>query len=332
MKTRGATTSTDLLTRAIEESLENAFGSPVIKLLRTPSIYRSSFALEEIVVEFVSGEKRSFILKHTGRGALHVDALNAKPDFLLDPLREAIVYQQILSHEVHGTAACHAVIRHDASGESALLLEKVSGEELYQVGELEIWEEVARWLARFHRSFADNDGRFLPKFAQHLIQYDAPYYDQWLQRALYLARHDARVSNFLNWLAPRYPRVTDALESLPRTFIHGELYASNVLVVRGNRLRICPIDWEMAGCGLGMLDLAALVSGRWTSEQRRKLFLAYAHELAGAEQGLMWSALQCCRLLQCIQWMGWADAWKPPRDHRQDWLQTAIDLSEELRL
>ena len=34
------------------------------------------------------------------------------------------------------------------------------------------------------------------------------------------------------------------------TFIHGEFYASNVLVnITGGKLRVCPVDWELAGWG-----------------------------------------------------------------------------------
>ena len=68
--------------------------------------------------------------------------------------------------------------------------------------------------------------------------------------------------------------------SFPRTFVHGELYPSNVLVVRDDRHpRVCPIDWEMAAIGPGLIDLAALVGG-WDPPERERLVAAYLSGLA----------------------------------------------------
>ena len=36
-----------------------------------------------------------------------------------------------------------------------LLLEKVAGVELWQVGDFAVWEDVARWLGAFHARFFD---------------------------------------------------------------------------------------------------------------------------------------------------------------------------------
>ena len=64
------------------------------------------------------------------------------------------------------------------------------------------------------------------------------------------------------------PSSTERLLALPVGFIHGELYPSNVLV--GERTgRICAVDWEMAGIGPLLLDLAALTSGAWTQRAQR---------------------------------------------------------------
>ena len=73
----------------------------------------------------------------------------------------------------------------------------------------------------------------------------------------------------------RYGEAIAPLASLPRTFVHGELYPSNVLVVRDDRdPRVCPIDWEMAAIGPGLVDLAALVGG-WDPPERERLVAAY---------------------------------------------------------
>ena len=41
----------------------------------------------------------------------------------------------------------------------------------------------------------------------------------------------------------------------------------------------CPIDWETASVGPGVLDLAALTAGEWREQERREMTAAY---LAGS--------------------------------------------------
>ena len=71
--------------------------------------------------------------------------------------------------------------------------------------------------------------------------------------------------------AARYDAVAEQLAALAPTFIHGEFYPSNVLVQQGGRTpRVCPIDWEIAAIGPGLLDLAALSVGKWTERRARR--------------------------------------------------------------
>ena len=75
----------------------------------------------------------------------------------------------------------------------------------------------------------------------------------------------------LEWLAERYEPVIEALLSMPRTVIHGEFYASNVLVAEGpDGTRVAPVDWELAAAAPGAVDLAALVSGDWPEADRER--------------------------------------------------------------
>jgi thiamine kinase-like enzyme len=138
-------------------------------------------------------------------------------------------------------------------------------------------------------------------------------------------------------IAAQYDRVVERLAALPVTFIHGEFCASNVLIETGtDRLRVCPIDWEMSGIGPGLLDLAALVSGRWTEAQRHAMATAYFQALsdqtvvAPLQPEAFFSALDDCRLHLAIQWLGWSDGWTPPPDHEHDWLEEALTLAEKV--
>jgi hypothetical protein len=120
--------------------------------------------------------------------------------------------------------------------------------------------------------------------------------------------------------------------------VHGEFYASNVLVAQdGERTRVCPVDWEMTGVGPALLDLAALTAGEWSEEERAAIVRAYRDELP---PGCAWAltgdafapALDCCRLHLAMQLVGWASDWTPPAAHAHDWLAEALATAERLRL
>jgi aminoglycoside phosphotransferase (APT) family kinase protein len=122
----------------------------------------------------------------------------------------------------------------------------------------------------------------------------------------------------------------------PGTLIHGEFYPSNVLVQeRWGERHIRPVDWEMAGVGPPLLDLAALTSGEWDTRARTAMALAYrdAALQAGALMEPMdrfLRTLTACRLLLAVQWLGWGRGWEPPPHHRQNWLAEASRCAEEL--
>jgi aminoglycoside phosphotransferase (APT) family kinase protein len=139
-----------------------------------------------------------------------------------------------------------------------LFIEKVLGTELWQIGDLEVWRGVARWLAGMHETLAGSTDE------RHLIRYDAAFYTRWARRA-------AAACPDLEPLMRRYQEVVERLLALPVTVIHGEFYPSNVLVAGQ---RVCPVDWEMTAVGPGLIDLAALTTG-WGDEERVAIASAY---------------------------------------------------------
>ena len=136
-------------------------------------------------------------------------------------------------------------------------------------------------------------------------------------------------------MADRHDRVIEILLSLPLTFSHGEWYASNVLIQTEPSLRVCPVDWEMAALGPGLMDLAALTAGAWTRTEREKIAESYRlaseqSETLGAEA--FSTALDACRLQLAVQWLGWSEGWRPPREHATDWLAEALNAADRLGL
>ena len=311
-------------------------GADVLGLTRRPYRYATSAPLEEIRVRTGEGEELAAILKDLSRERLLDDARNSKPVFLHEPLRELETYRRILSPAGIGPRCIAAVAREDPP-RYWLLIEKVPGVELWQVGELSVWEEVAGWLGRFHSRFA---GRLDEVRAAnpHLLELSDGWFRSWVERArAALAESTDRRASPLRRGLERYEEVIDPLAALPRTFVHGELYPSNVLVVReDDPVRVCPVDWEMAAIGPGSIDLAALVGG-WGAAERESLVAAYRRGLAGAgatapDPEALVADLSRARLQLALQWLGWSSEWRPPREHAHDWVGEALALTEELEL
>jgi thiamine kinase-like enzyme len=318
-------------------------GLAIIALERRPSAYRSSFPLEEIQLALNNGSALDLIFKNLSRQSLHDTVRQAKPEFLDDPLREIETYQTLLAaHQPElGTARCFGAVTDSSIERYWLFLEKVPGDELYMIGEFSTWESTARWLAGMHQKFASQIANPASR-SPHWLNHNADYYRTWMHRAQELCQQTplsrpATVRRDIARIARQYDKVVERLTDLPVTFIHGEFYASNVLIERCDPgLRVCPIDWEMAAVGPGLVDLAALVSGRWTDGQRTAMALAYFEALtdenvvAPRRPESFLAALDDCRLHLAVQWLGWSNQWSPPSDHAQDWLVEALHLAEKV--
>jgi Phosphotransferase enzyme family len=282
---------------ASDAELASLLGVAPDALRRRPFEYRSSAPLVELEID-----GRSVLVKDLSPEALTERSQAAKVGFLHDPLREIEVYGTLLNGL--GTPALVAADRE----RHWLVVEKVAGTPLYQV-ELERWHEVARWLARLHDRFAVLSDQ------EHLVRYDRSYFELWPERA------DVR--------PPGYDAVIDRLAALPTTLVHGELYASNVLLAGA---RVCVVDWELAGVGPGVLDLAALTAGLADEDAAA---LAETYRLAlddppdAKELGF---ELDCARLHLAIQWLGWSPDWTPPPEHALDWRAELPRLVERVGL
>jgi len=300
------------------------------------SDFRSSFMLDEIDVWLDDGATLQLILKDLSWRALLQEAQGAKPAFLYDPLREIAVYQKILRTRQFGVATCYGAVVDRAKDRYWLFLERVAGLRLAHVGDFDIWQNTARWLAGLHGQFV-GQADLLAKAAP-LVRYDGDFYLLWMRRTQQFARGRVPKQHGVEWLAERYEQVIERLVTLPKTFIHGEFCAPNVLVgTTTEGSRVCPVDWEMAAVGPGMIDLAALTSGKWSEEQRLAMAMAYYGSLpSGSELRLpldvFLDALDFCHLHLAVQWLGWSRDWVPPLEHEHDWLGEAMRLAKKLGL
>ena len=313
--TTGAPTDEELA-----EALSRSLRVDATIVARGPYEYATSFPLEVVTVD-VGGERRTMVLKDLDFDRLLPAARHAKPAFLHHP-RRGIEAQRLAAR------SGRAPVVH-AAGETWVLMSKVDGVELWQVGDHAVWWDAARWLARFHRRFA----RQLPAVeaaCPDLLRHDVRWYRRWAERAaLSLERSDDPRAGDLLAILSGYEDVVQALSSLPPTFTHGEFFASNVLVTaHTDDARFCAVDWEMAAIGAGALDLAALLVG-WDDERRAGFIEAYSDELS-SDAGRTADDVDRGLLHLSLQWLGWSDGWEPPEEHRRDWIGEALSAGGRL--
>jgi hypothetical protein len=316
----------------LRTELERLLGRGIESLEQRPCPYRTSYELDELSLTLSDGTRLELMLKSLGRGALDPAALSAKPGFLHDPLREIETYRSLLAHAALGTPRFYGAVVQPEQDRYWLLIENVSGEVLWQVGELDVWREAARWLAVLHDRFAGQD---LAGAQAHVLRYDPPFYASWMERALEFADRENRAR--LESLSSRYEPVVRRLAEQPATLIHGEFYASNVLIQRRDgHLRVCPIDWENAATGPGVIDLAALTTGAWSASEREQIARGYTEQSAALghehDRGELLEMLELARLHLAVQWLGWEPTWLPPAEHRHDWLGEALGIAGALGL
>jgi aminoglycoside phosphotransferase (APT) family kinase protein len=319
------------LREALRTVLSRAGAGEPCGVDRRRSAYRSSFPLEELRVKLELGGELRLAFKRLAWSELSRDGRLAKPRFLFDPRRESAVYSSLLPGAPAGPPRYFGSLSTDDGAGCWLFVEWVEGRELYKVGERSIWVAVAHWLGELHASLAPGLERHVEE--GRLLEYDAPYFRRWIQRARRFASAAGRTTDaarFLDWLAKRYDTAVEALLELPRTVIHGDFNASNVLVSGSlQSLRVGPVDWELAAAGPGLMDLAALISGDWTPAERERMTAAYA-----AVEGLAPFSprqLEFARLQLAVQWLGWAPPdWVAPEAQRHDWLTDATALAQGL--
>jgi len=327
--------------RGALEVLFSRAGSPRIVALDTrPLPYASSFAIEEATVRFDDGSILELVCKDTGEAAMLPEAQRIKPRFLHHPLREIATYERILAPFAAGAPRFYGSAVDRPRGRYWLFLERVRGVPLTEVGDSAVWRQVSGWLARMHGRLARAPGLASAAAVVPLVQYDRAHAQAWMERAQQYLEADAAQPRSVRLrfarLASQYEALLDEIATLPSGFVHGEFFASNVLVeTAAVQAHVRPVDWELAGMGPMLMDLAALTAGRWTEDERAEMAATY-RTVASEEPGTSLShdafmrALDCCRLQLAVQRFGWARHWTPPATHTQDWRGEALHAADRL--
>jgi Ser/Thr protein kinase RdoA (MazF antagonist) len=249
------------------------------------------------------------------------------------------MYQSVLASDGVADAPRLLGSGRNPDGGRWLLMEWAGSMDLSQVGARAVWCHAAARLAGLH-VWGESRVEALSRGA--LVRWDDPLLHlQWARRARASLAEYFRAQGAVDPLASlwrRYRVVAARLARMPKTLVHGDFNASNILVTRfrgGSRIRI--IDWETAGIGPGLLDLASLVSGRVPERRRAAIVAAYRANIAcsrigGLSEREFDEALTWCRLALAVQWIGWSPGWSPPRAHAYDWRAEALTLAQQLGL
>ncbi|HEX7086746.1 MAG TPA: phosphotransferase [Vicinamibacterales bacterium] len=308
----------------------------IVEIVRRPSPYASTACLEDVDVRLTDGTVLHLVHKDLRPDALADGDRAVRPAGLADPAREPLVYRELLEPAGIGTPRCLCAEADPTAGRHFVVVDRIDGLQLCDVGDPAVWDAAARWLARLHVRLQSSACRAARRGDVPLLVYDTAFHRRWLAEALANVRvseRDVVRRRAFEALAPAYGAIVSDLATRPPTFLHGECYPSNVLVEDDGTIR--PVDWEMAALGPGAFDLATLTSGDWPAADRVRMIAAYRDELRA--EGVHAPALEAlvadverCRLLLAVRLLAWHPAWTPPRAHARDWLGEAIRIADRL--
>ena len=304
--------------------------------LAAPSPRSSSHVIEEANVGLADGTLVPVLVKHASPHGLLGDAERVRPAFLFHSDRELEFYRCVLDSGRLGTARLYDAVAVEDGWR--LVLEQVDGAPLEETGFGPLWHAAAHWLGRFHRANA----RTPVACEAVLLRYDRDFFALWPERAHALATSataSARDRDRLRDLARRYGPIAEALADMPSGLIHGDFHPANILVSGGGSgVRVCPVDWELAGRGPLLLDLAALTSGDWPKVERAAVVDTYleacgplsAEVASPPSERALGEMLDLCALHLAMQWLGWGPGWTPESRRNTDWMQVATDCATRL--
>lgn len=249
-------------------------GVGIRTLTRTPRLTRSRSTIEDLHLELTDGTTTHLLWKDLGTAEPGDEA--RFPVGVFDPRRELWVYGAILVGGDQGPR-CWAALARSTDGIYWLFLEPVEGTPLSQSLERQAWLDASGWLGEFHARFRGVDLR-----TPYLLRHDETLYRSWYRRAVAASesaaagRNGGEVAELLREIAPLHRLAVERVTAGDPTLLHGDFRSNNIFVTSAiDWPRVVPIDWEMAGPGPAIMDLAALTAGDWTAGDRVEFARAY---------------------------------------------------------
>lgn len=232
------------------------------------NLYSTSSPSEIITCQLATGLRETVLLKR------EIASRSSDGGFWGGLLYEAAVYRHVLEPLGVRTPQLFGTFVDDAGIVSSVMGYIDGALPVYQDPEQRALVEAAAWIGRFHRRSA----KIGDDVRRTLKRYDRRYYVGWPARTLELADPERQHA----WLAPLCRMAEGPLAELvvrSAPVIHGEYYASNVLV---RARQIYPVDWETSAIAPGEIDLAALIDD-WPSDMAADCKQAYVDARWGGQ-------------------------------------------------
>ncbi|HEX6299734.1 MAG TPA: aminoglycoside phosphotransferase family protein [Acidimicrobiia bacterium] len=210
----------------------------------------TSYPFQLLSLDLGSSRRLQVVVKDFGSSRLPREDLTVRAD------REAAVYRDLITG-IEGIARLYGIVRHPVR----LILEHVEATDLKHHG-LEAWIETAAWLGTFQTGMAGRWDRV--RHCHELIRHDGSFFLDRAQAArAAIIQFGEPAAHRLETLLDCYHQIVDVMVDQPRTLVHGSFRPQNILVsTAGNgTMRVCPVDWELAGVGSPLYDLAFLAEG-----------------------------------------------------------------------
>src|SRR5258706_13457638 len=303
---------TDALKRGLAAALQSEdVGACSLTLLgREATPYATTFPCEIVTCRIGRGKPRRLFCKYTAgidyTGHGHRGGVG----------HEIATYRHILAQTNKFRPKFYGGYTDLETGQYWLFLEYLGGS--LRVGKLNdpaTMAQTARWIAQFHvssqRLLSNERLRFLKR-------YDKEYYVGWISRTVDFAGPNHRKSSWLHRLYERAEHFLSPLLEFVPAIIHGEYYQHNILFHQG---RICPIDWESAAVGEGLIDLACLTDG-WESRIADVCTATYVRTRWPEEVPADFErVLKAARLYITVRWLGDDPDFTRSADARRYWMQ-----------
>ena len=306
------------LKRAVQDMLSEYLHRPVMvqQLIRSAAPFANRSPAEVLTAKLRGGDKYKLFVKSIG------DEERDHPDKQRRD-REMLLYSRLFAGRPLPVPSWVGGGWNEAIGRHDLYLEHIDDWDLrYQ--SLEYWYLTADRLGDLHRELAQARGDLLA--TDYLLRFDTAHFIAWAHRAR------ASVRLVSPELGRRYERVVtnfgkgaELLAAQPPTLVHNDLSAKNVLVDRSAQpARIRFVDWEMAGVGCGLLDLAHLKYGLRGPEEARfcdKYFRALqgSDVLPAAGRARM-AVLASCEIHETNVRLWYSPRWSLPQECIEEWV------------
>lgn len=316
------------LSHCLEALLAKALRRPVgiEHLRREPGQFVTGFPSEILHLSLHGGEELSIFLKY-----FDFEIAN-NPDRSCQE-REIEIYQELLGEDNLPAVKCYGSRWNAVTRKQELFLEYLSDWRL-EWQKFEHWPTAARRLAHLHAHFRTRAEKL--NRCGFLLRLDDAYFRRWIDQALdVVATYDGSFVGDLMPVARSYDRVVELLVNQPLTLVHNDASPQNILVdASRNPARICIVDWEMAGIGPGLVDLAFLKYG---FDPARDEVLCDAYRAGLSEVSITPPAqrefqrqLAACEMHRVVYLLAGSQSWKSPKENVVEWVAEARQLISKL--